>query len=61
MVYIEGSLTFETVNNEEIAYEGGKLFGEFLNLTSDFDARKLTEVIRISIIWHFVIRSLIPL
>ncbi|MFD2938852.1 phosphotransferase enzyme family protein [Flavobacterium notoginsengisoli] len=45
MVYIEGSLTFETVNNEEIAYEGGKLFGEFLNLTSDFDARKLIEVI----------------
>ena len=45
MVYIEESLTFETVNNEEIAYEGGKLFGEFLNLTSDFDARKLTEVI----------------
>ncbi|MWB96469.1 phosphotransferase [Flavobacterium sp. GA093] len=45
MVYIEGSITFETVNNEEIAYEGGKLFGEFLNLTSDFDARKLTEVI----------------
>ncbi|SHH43398.1 phosphotransferase enzyme family protein [Flavobacterium defluvii] len=45
MVYIEGSLTFETVKNEEIAYEGGKLFGEFLNLTSDFDARKLTEVI----------------
>ncbi|MEO8253229.1 MAG: aminoglycoside phosphotransferase family protein [Flavobacterium sp.] len=44
MVYIEGN-TFETVNNEEIAYEGGKLFGEFLNLTSDFDARKLIEVI----------------
>lgn len=45
MVYIEGSLTFETVKNEEIAYEGGKLFGEFLNLTSDFDAKKLIEVI----------------
>lgn len=44
MVYIEGT-TFETVNNEGIAYEGGKLFGEFLNLTSDFDARKLIEVI----------------
>jgi thiamine kinase-like enzyme len=44
MVYIEGT-TFETVNNDEIAYEGGKLFGEFLNLTSDFDARKLIEVI----------------
>lgn len=45
MIYIGDSLTFETVNNEEIAYEGGKLFGEFLNLTSDFDATKLTEVI----------------
>jgi Phosphotransferase enzyme family len=45
MIYIDHSLTFETVNNEEIAYEGGKLFGEFLNLTSDFDPAKLTEVI----------------
>ena len=45
MIYIGDSLTFETVNNEKIAYEGGKLFGEFLNLTSDFDATKLTEVI----------------
>lgn len=44
MVYIKGT-TFETVKNEEIAYEGGKLFGEFLNLTSDFDATKLIEVI----------------
>lgn len=45
MIYIDDSITFETVNNEEIAYEGGKLFGEFLNLTSDYDATKLTEVI----------------
>lgn len=45
MVYIGESITFETINNEEIAYEGGKLFGEFLNLTSDYDATKLTEVI----------------
>jgi hypothetical protein len=45
MYFIDDSLTFETVNDEEIAYEGGKLFGEFLNLTSDFDATKLTEVI----------------
>lgn len=45
MVYIQGGITFETVNNVEIAYEGGKLFGEFLNLTSDFDATKLIEVI----------------
>jgi Ser/Thr protein kinase RdoA (MazF antagonist) len=45
MYFIDDSLTFETVTDEEIAYEGGKLFGEFLNLTSDFDASKLTEVI----------------
>ena len=45
MVYIQGGITFETVDNVEIAYEGGKLFGEFLNLTSDFNATKLIEVI----------------
>ena len=45
MVYITDSITHETVKNEEIAYEGGKLLGDFLNLTSDFDASKLTEVI----------------
>ena len=45
MIYIDNGITFETVNNDELAYEGGKLFGEFLNLTSDFDVSKLTEVI----------------
>lgn len=45
MYFIDDSLTFETVKDEEIAYEGGKLFGDFLNLTSDFDTAKLTEVI----------------
>lgn len=45
MYFIEDGLTFETVKDEEVAYEGGKLFGEFLNLTSDFDASKLSEVI----------------
>ena len=45
MFFIEDSLTFETVNNENIAYEGGKLFGDFLNLTSDFDTSKLIDVI----------------
>jgi len=45
MVYIPDSVTYETVKNEEIAFEGGKLIGDFLNLTSDFDASKLTEVI----------------
>ena len=45
MVFIDNSITFETVSNKEVAYEGGKLIGDFLNLTSDFDASKLTEVI----------------
>ncbi|MCF6222611.1 MAG: aminoglycoside phosphotransferase family protein [Flavobacteriaceae bacterium] len=45
MIYIGNSKTYETVNNKEIAYEGGKLFGEFLNLTSDFDANQLIDVI----------------
>ncbi|MDY7396051.1 aminoglycoside phosphotransferase family protein [Aureibaculum sp. 2210JD6-5] len=45
MVFIDESQTFETVTKKEIAYEGGKLFGHFLNLASDFDASKLTEVI----------------
>lgn len=45
MYFIDDSVTFETVNNEEIAYEGGRLLGQFLTLTSDFDASKLVEVI----------------
>jgi thiamine kinase-like enzyme len=45
MYFIDNSVTFERVRDEEVAYEGGKLFGEFLNFTSDFNAEKLTEVI----------------
>lgn len=45
MVFIDKSVTHELVTDEEIAYEGGKLSGDFLNLTSDFDASKLIEVI----------------
>lgn len=45
MVYIENSTTLQTVSSPEIAYEGGKLFGNFLNLTADFDATQLIEVI----------------
>jgi len=43
--FIDDSMTFEVVKDKQIAYEGGRLMGEFLNLTSDFDAAKLTEVI----------------
>lgn len=45
MFYIDKSKIYETVTNEDVAYEGGKLFGEFLHLTSDFDATQLIEVI----------------
>ena len=45
MYFIEDSVTHETVKSSKVAYEGGKLFGEFLHVTSDFDASKLTEVI----------------
>ena len=45
MVFIEDSITYEITKNEEIAYEGGKLLGAFLNLNSDFNSRQLIEVI----------------
>jgi hypothetical protein len=45
MVFIDNSVTHEIVKDAEIAYEGGKLLGEFLNLTSDFDSSKLIDVI----------------
>jgi Ser/Thr protein kinase RdoA (MazF antagonist) len=45
MHFIDKSVTHETVPNEAIAYEGGRLLGQFLNLTSDFEASQLTEVI----------------
>ncbi len=45
MYYIDKSVTFERVTDQEIAYQGGKLLGEFLTLTSDFDATQLVEII----------------
>ncbi|SHG44950.1 Phosphotransferase enzyme family protein [Flavobacterium fluvii] len=45
MYFIDDSVTYEIVKDEKIAYEGGRLLGKFLTLTSDFDASKLTEVI----------------
>ena len=45
MVYIDNSQTFEIITDVDVAYEGGKLFGDFLNLTEDFDANELIEVI----------------
>jgi hypothetical protein len=45
MVFIDDSITHEIVNDAEIAYEGGKLLGAFLNDTSDFDPSQLVDVI----------------
>lgn len=45
MVFINDSVTHEIVKDKEIAYEGGKLLGRFLNLTSDFDSSQLIDVI----------------
>ncbi|PKB44825.1 phosphotransferase family enzyme [Cellulophaga sp. RHA19] len=45
MIYIKGSITYETVSCETVAYEGGKLMGDFLNLTSDFNPSNLIDVI----------------
>jgi thiamine kinase-like enzyme len=45
MVFIDDSITHEIVIDEEIAYEGGKLLGAFLNHTSDFDSSQLIDVI----------------
>ena len=44
-IFIENSQTFETVTDPKVAYEGGKLFGEFIQLTQDFDPSNLVEVI----------------
>ena len=45
MVFIHDSITYESVNDENVAYEGGKLIGNFLNLTDDFDSSVLIDVI----------------
>ncbi len=44
-IFIDNSQTFETVTKPKVAYEGGKLFGEFAHLTLDFDASTLVEVL----------------
>jgi len=44
-LFIEGSKTFEKVENAEIAYEGGKLFGDFLNLTGGIDTNEIVDIL----------------
>ncbi len=44
-VNIHGCKTYERVTSSKVAFEAGKLFGEFLHLTSDFNASRLAEII----------------
>lgn len=44
-LYIEGSKTFEKVEDEEIAYEGGKLFADFLNLTNGIGTSEIVNIL----------------
>ena len=39
--FVKGSLTFDTANNVEIAYEGAKQFGKFTKLLAAFDTKQL--------------------
>jgi hypothetical protein len=43
--YIDGSKTFERVTNPTIAFEGGKLYGEFLNLAQGIDVSEIVDII----------------
>ncbi len=45
MIYLDQTQSFENILNSKIAYEGGKLFGDFLDKTSTFDHTKLHIVI----------------
>ena len=45
MYFIDDSVTFETVNDLKIAYEGGRLLGKNFYAYKRFDASKLIEVI----------------
>jgi hypothetical protein len=44
-LFIEGSKTIEKVENIEIAYEGGKLYGAFLNLAEGIDTNEIVDII----------------
>ena len=45
MLFIKNSVTYSVVPNPDIAFEAGKLLGDFLNYTSDFDSSRLHDVI----------------
>lgn len=44
--FIEGTITYQTVEDKEVFKNSGKAFGEFQNQLVGFDASKLTETIK---------------
>jgi len=44
-IYINNTLSYDNVDSEAKAHEGGKIFGRFQSLLSDMDACLLTETI----------------
>ena len=44
--YIENSVSKDSVDNEEIIYQAGKVIGEFFNTFKRFKAKNLFEVIK---------------
>ena len=44
-LFIEDSKIFVKVTNVEIAYEGGKLYGDFLNLANGIDTDTIVDII----------------
>lgn len=45
MLYVDNCVNYLTVEESKHAYEAGRIFGEFLYLTKDFDSSSLYEVI----------------
>jgi len=44
-IFIDDSITYEKTPNSQIAFEAGKITGEFLQLTKDFDTKNLTTIL----------------
>ncbi len=45
MSFIDNSVSYDLVENTTIAYEGGKAYGDFVKMLSDFPAKTLVETI----------------
>ncbi len=44
--FIENTITYQKVTDKEVFKNSGKAFGEFQNYLAEFDASKLTEIIK---------------